>query len=122
MRQDVVAVGVGLGERARAHRAAGADAVLDHDGLAEFGRQAFEHQPRHDVGGAAGAKGNGGLDQARRPGLGLRGGGEKKAYGKDADAVAQTHVLAPICGWSAARSVPLYSLNLNLPGLIFTTR
>ena len=72
MRKDAVAVGFGFGDQRRSERAAGAGAVFDHDGLAEIGGKAFEHQPRHDIGGAAGAERYRRLDQPRGPVFGLR--------------------------------------------------
>jgi hypothetical protein len=93
MDKDAVAVRLGLGDRSCADRAACAGAVLDHDGLAEFSRKPIEHQSRHDIGGAAGAKGNGRLDKARRPGFRLGSGGKKDADGGEKDAVEQAHFL-----------------------------
>ena len=49
-----------------ADHAAGAGAVLDHEGLAETLLQDAADLARRDVGGAAGAEGNDDLDRPRR--------------------------------------------------------
>ncbi len=84
MGENAVAVGIGFSDLAGAERAAGADAIFDHDGLAELDRETVEHQPRHHVSGAAGAERNRGLDQVRRPVIGRGGSGYEKA-GQDAN-------------------------------------
>jgi hypothetical protein len=84
MGENAVAVRVGLGDLTGAERAAGADAIFDHDGLAEFRRKPVEHQPRHHVGGAACAERNGRLDQVRGPVIRRCGSSCEKA-GQDAN-------------------------------------
>ena len=68
-----VAVGVGLGDRARGDVAAGAAAVLDDDALAPFLLQALAEDARDRVGRPAGGEGD---DEAHvLGGVGVLGGG-----------------------------------------------
>ena len=69
MDQQRVAVGIGLGDGAHADRAAGAEAVLDHDRLAELGRETLGDRAGDDVGPAAGAERHDDADRLCRPRL-----------------------------------------------------
>jgi hypothetical protein len=80
--QDGVTVGIGLGGRGGADRAAGAGAVLDHEGLADLLRHLIEHDARDGVGGVAGAHRADRHDHAVWPILlRLRGSGERHEDG-----------------------------------------
>ena len=65
MRQQGVAVRLGLGHQVHGNRAAGTGAVLHNKGLAELRAQALGKGARHDVGGAACGQGD---DEAHRLG------------------------------------------------------
>ncbi len=67
--QDGVAVGLGLRDQGGADGAARSSAVLDHDGLAELGRERIEHDAPDDIERAAGRERDHGADRSRRPGL-----------------------------------------------------
>src|SRR5262249_6470172 len=56
IREDGVAIGLGLDDRADAKRAAGAAAVLHDDRLAEHGRERIDNRARDHVGRTAGAE------------------------------------------------------------------
>ena len=70
--QQRVAVGLGLDDGGGADRAAGAAAVLDHDGLAELARQRVHHDAPDDVERAARRERDHGPDLARRIALRCR--------------------------------------------------
>src|ERR1700738_1554854 len=71
MRENAVSVGIGLRHRGGAKRAASARAILNDDGLTQFGRETIEHEAGHHIGRAACAEWNSGFDQSRWPGIGL---------------------------------------------------
>ena len=88
--QQRVAVRRGGRDLAGAERAAGARAVLDHEGLAELGGQMLRAEPRHHVGVAAGAERH---DDGHRPGRPVRGvkrPGERREDGDDRQRERQT--------------------------------
>jgi hypothetical protein len=76
-----VAVGRRLGDGARAERAAGARAVLDHERLAECSAEALGKQPRQHIIAAPGRERHHDGDGARRPAL--RVSQRDRAGGKD---------------------------------------
>ena len=65
-----VAVRLRLGHDSAADGAACARAVLHHDRLPELRGKLLEDEPMDDVGRAAGAHGDDGVDRLRRPALG----------------------------------------------------
>jgi hypothetical protein len=62
-------VGSGVHHRLGGDIGAGPRPVLDHELLAQPLRQPLPHDPRHDVGRAAGGKADDDADRARRIGL-----------------------------------------------------
>ena len=95
--EDGVAIGLRPRHCADAQGAAGAAAILDHDGLAQLHGEEIEHGAGDDIGRAAGAEGNEGLDRLDRPvwgGLGCgRGSTEADSGGNDYETQATHHIV-----------------------------